>query len=172
MGESHFIEQVVGIDQLQSQTAMGWEVVERVEFDAPISYREQQVPPGGSYALSYTRTQIGRTVGFRIRLAADSPVATLAERVRALESANLLAARAKVEAEQALVVERARHQRTQADLKLAQECAETARADRERIVAVKRRLERDLGKIREHIGRKAFEEILPPTASAQGEEGR
>jgi hypothetical protein len=160
--ESHFIEQVVRIDDLHNKTSVGWEVVEKIEFDEPISYQDHHVQPGNSYPIPFTRTQIGRSVGFRVRLTVNSPVATLTERARALESEKYAAEQAKGSAEEVLDVERAKHQKTQAELKLAHEYSERSRKDRDQIEAIKRQLEADLGKIREHIGRKAFEEILPP----------
>lgn len=171
--EKRFIEQVVGPNDLYNQTSVGWEVVERFDHDEAFEIREP-VPPDQQqnygYQPTFTRTQLGRVSSFRIRRAVDSPIAALSEQVQSLHLQSRAEADGKKKAEESLGVEVTKHQRTRAELKAAQEYTERMRGEREQIESIKRQLERDLGKVREHIGRKLFDEILPPTAATQGKE--
>jgi hypothetical protein len=153
-GERHYIEQVVVMSDLHNQTSAGWEVVEKIEFDDQISYQEQQIQPGSSYPVPVTRIQIGRNVAFRCRRAVDSPVATLTEQVSKLQSQQWASENEKKRAEEALEAEKKAHQNTKCDLTRAREYTELQRKDKD--------------KIREYLGRKVFEEILPPQPKQEG----
>jgi len=62
----------------------------------------------------------------------------------------------------ALETEKAAHAKTKAQLEEQQKDNDRVRAAFQEANRSKRQLETDLGKIREHIGRKAFDEMLPP----------
>jgi len=86
------VEKIVQHLQLEAVTMEGWEVVESLSYDGVIEYVEQ-VPPdpmaSGYQPPRYiNRTQVGRLVGFRVRKKADAVLATLNQRISALQAAN------------------------------------------------------------------------------------
>jgi len=167
--EKHFIEDVVHMHDLARRTAEGWSVVERVEFDDAIPYTDNYVPApptNGGYSdgnpRSINRTALGRAVAFRIRRTADDIVAQLTEQVTQLKANVTKAFEEAQKATKAVENERAGHARTMAQL--AERLKENERLvlEHEKTKQAKRLLENDLGKVREHIGRKEFEAIIPP----------
>ena len=167
--DTRYEETTVRPDDLFTHTSVGWEVVERFEFDEPISFQEKMYSDGSAYSSGQReRVQIGRSVGFRVRRAVNSPISRLTKEVDnlraefAVETVNL------EKASKALEAERREHQQTKNDLKWACTQNDQARKEREKIEAIKRQLEADLGRVREYLGRKVFEEILPPKPKQEG----
>jgi hypothetical protein len=165
----HYVEQVVDPHVLHQMTMEGWEVVERFEEDQPISVQEtiQPRPDQGHYGTqNYTTQKLGRVALFRIRRRADSPVASLLADVTRLQHAERAAADTIKKLGEELEREKKAHQGTRQSLSYEQEAHGRQRKAREDVEAIKRQLEGDLGKVREHIGRKMFDEILPPKLPA------
>lgn len=169
--KEHFIEDVVGMHELFDRTRNGWVVVERLEHDGQVSFQDNIPPPAqsGNYPPPYppqqfTRYQIGRLVSFRIRRAEGDIIAMLTQ---ALDGANRqladMSEQLKRDA-QVLTAEKADHEQTKERLKARVHEEGTVRHENTVLSIANRKLEADLGKIREHIGKKLFEEIIPPVA--------
>lgn len=167
-----FVEMAIAPEDLTEHTTAGWEVVERFEFDEPITFQDSYIPQGQNYPQQVQRTQVGRSVGFRVRRAVDSPIAVLTAEIGALQAQRRTDEREKEKAAEALVAEQVKHQSTRTDLKLAHDFNARLAKERGQIEQIKHQLEADIGKIREHIGRKAFDEILsPPSPQSAKREG-
>lgn len=173
--QEHYVEQVVDMESLMTVTAEGWSVVERVEFDAPIPFNDSAPPSeavcqqhckNGSYGspspVFLGRSAIGRIVAFRVRKSGSTVIAQLNEQVAALSQQLRESADGKRKAEEALGFEQVNHQNTKIDLRSSRESTDRVRGELADVMKLRRRLEEDLGKVREAIGRRAFEEIVPP----------
>lgn len=177
MDEKHFVEDVVGMDRLREMTAAGWRVVERVEYDEPIDLMDTHVPPTppNGYApspIQIQRTAIGRTVAFRVRRLGDDMVAQLSEQAATLSQSLRKAGEDKRFADEAWGRERVEHESTKGRLRVESETSGRLREEVSLVTGLRRKLETDLGKIREAIGRKAYEEILPPQPAKHEERDR
>ena len=166
----HFIEQVIEPSQLWTWTSQGWSVVERLEFDAPIAFLDPVTPPTPAATNGYgyqtpppiTRYQVGRTIAFRVRQDANNLVADLTARVAELDRKLTEIKIQKNGDATALEAEKAEHAKTKARLEEQQKDNDRVRAAFQEANRSKRQMEVDLSKVREHIGRKAFDEILLP----------
>jgi hypothetical protein len=174
-GDAGFVEKVVREMDLELLTSQGWSVIERFDQDEPMDFSEEAlptIPPGqngycpqlnyqnGSVTLR--RAAIARRSFFRIR---QDRTAIVAELQAELTQARSTCAESKKTIETHLkAIDKAA-----GDLRIQQDDNKRLTDDRERVRTQLRdaqtlntKLERDIGKLREHIGRKMFDEILPP----------
>lgn len=165
-GKTPVVEKVVFAESLERCTSEGWEVVERLDHDGPIVYTCDEVLGSNTYPSRIQKMQIGRVVSFRVRQPAASLLAELHARISALELARRNAVSEANESAKKLVAEVAGHMETAASL--AKERAQTDRivSDLRRVETARSALEVDIGKLRDHIGRREFEKIIPPTPKA------
>lgn len=164
-GVQQYVECVVDLDQVADLTMQGWEVVERVEFDEPINFIDQALNPTQNQypaTIEVRRCALGKKVAFRVRKSGSEVLAQSAARIvqltNELAQANTVAKQAAAELE----AEKLNRRRDVAMLDDQRRATERVRGDLQTSTQLRQKLEADLGKIREHIGRKAFEEILPP----------
>jgi len=182
--EPHHIEKVIGPDGLLNATSSGWTVIERFEHDAPIQLFEMQPGSphpyhGGDSRMAYdppsihreppygstVKTAVGRVSAFRVRLSSACLVAELQADLEKFKEKVSLAAEAQRKVEEALKKKDAEHLKALETIEQLKAENGRVRTDRQQIEQCKRNLERDLGKIREQMGRKQFEEIIPPLAA-------
>jgi hypothetical protein len=180
MSEADYqVEKVVSMSDLARATSEGWQVVERIEYDAAIDFQDSYMPPAQpgfpSYPQSYTRGAIGRVVAFRVRRSGNDLVAKLTAQVGELMS-KVQEAEAEAGKELSeLADEKRRHELTKQHRDIATAESEKMRQRIEDVIDSNiklasrfSRVESDLAKVRDHIGRKAFEEILPPKLHEEG----
>lgn len=173
------VEMVIGAHDLESHTRDGWVVVERFEEDTLQFGRESVMPetppqPPGTYynqpvPISLERTYKLRSSYFRIRFPGPSALANARAKIGQLEAsvANFeRAGSAATEQRRKLELELT-HTKEDAERKLKPltEAAAATEAARDAAEAERCKLAEDLGKIREAIGTKAYEEILLPTVN-------
>jgi len=163
MSEEHFVERVVRAENLYAETSVGWEVVERFDHDEIITFQETVPQQSGTYGTnSYAQQKIGRVSSFRVRRAVNSPIEALHQQVCQLQTDVWREVERAKKAEKQLAD-------TKALLNEERQQTERLRKERKQIEEIKRQLETDLGKVREYLGRKAFEEILPPRPATEGQ---
>jgi|SRR5271166_91451 len=151
-------------DSLYDMTMQGWEVVERFDVDEPIPVREASLPAQQNgyqpNPIVLEHSQLGKRAYFRLRKSGDTIVCELNEQIIKLNQASSDAT-GKINA-LLKEIENLKGELTNSNskLKASGENYETLRKQRDQIEQVKRQLEGDIGKIREHIGRKMMDEIL------------
>ena len=174
--DAGFVEKVVREVDLELQTSQGWSVVERFDQDEPTDFCEEvlpTIPPGqnGYYPTSFNhqngsvtlrRAAIARRSFFRIRQDRTAIVAELHDELTQARSA-CEQAKTTIETQLKALDKAAGDLRIQQDdNKRLTEGRDGLRKQLADAHTLNAKLERDIGKLREHIGRKAFDEILPP----------
>jgi len=171
------VEKVVSGFELERVTSEGWTVVERFDQDEPMTLSREELPPprdtsgyNGYYPLlnqnngSVTLNTVGlaRKSFFRVRRDRSDIIVELQDELAT-------ARKEATDALKAVEEQRKNLSKWQSDLsaekeatKRQHEIVDGLRTQMSEANAAKAKLERDIGKLREHIGRKAFEEILPP----------
>ncbi len=153
-----------GTDPLYDMTMQGWEVVERFEIDEPITVREASVPAQQNgyqpNPIVLEHTQLGKQSYLRLRKSGDAIVCELNDQIVKLKSDNYNATGKLTELQKEIEKLKADSVQVQSRLKGSQDNYEALRKQKEQIEQIKRQLEGDIGKIREHIGRKMMDEIL------------
>lgn len=140
----------------------GWELVETVVQDSPMSVNRTLVVGNPPYTLSAYDQEVGRITRYLLRRRCDSPVAAARAAIVVAEAS---AARSALEAKEALEQLARVKERVEAltnDLEYSrkshQDKNDEIQAEKER----NQRLERDIGKIRRALGDLRMKEILEP----------
>ncbi len=174
--DAGFVEKVVREAELELLTSQGWSVIERFDQDEPMDFLEEAlptIPPGqtGYYPTSFNhqngsvtlrRAAIARRSFFRIRQDRTAIVAEIQDELTQARSA-CEQAKTTIETHLKALDKAAGDLRIQQDdNKRLTEGRDGLRKHLADAQTLNAKLERDIGKLREHIGRKAFDEILPP----------
>jgi len=149
---------------LMDLTTKGWEVVERFDVDEVIHTTEQVLPPmQNGYQpppTSITHEQIGKQAYLRLRKDGESVLGELSEQLETLKDARDSDLRRLGELDKEAAKLKAEIERLSENLTRSHESNEALRKQKDQIEQIKRQLEGDIGKIREHIGRKTMDEVL------------
>jgi hypothetical protein len=151
--------------ELDILTAQGWEVVERFEADEVFSLSDRVLPPAQNgyqppSTMSCTRQQIGKQSYFRIRKNGETVLSELNDRLTQLGVARTADLKRIEELDKEAAKLKADIERLSADLKSSYSSNESILKQKNQIEQIKRQLEGDIGKIREHIGKKMMDEVL------------
>jgi hypothetical protein len=140
------------------------EVVERFEMDEAIMLMEQiPAPPQNGYApppTTLNKTAIGRVSYLRLRKNGESILAETHSKLSLLAHEHSQEKRKNEELQKELDKIKKQVQQLESEQKLQSQRFTEECTRRQQIEQIKRQLEADLGKVREHIGRKTFEEVL------------
>jgi len=149
---------------LMDLTMKGWEVVERFDVDEVIHTTEQVLPPmQNGYqppATAVAHEQIGKQAYLRLRKNGESVIGELSEELSQLRLARESDLRRLGELDKEATKLKAEIDRLSETLKNSYESKEALRKQKDQVEQIKRQLEGDIGKIREHIGRKTMDEVL------------
>jgi len=149
---------------LHDMTMQGWEVVERFEVDEPIVISEQVMPPQQQGyqppPQELKHSQLGKRAYFRLRKSGNTIVEELNTQLETLRSCASGNEKKIEELQKEIEKLKVDGVQMQSRLKGSQDNCEALRKQKEQVEQIKRQLEGDIGKIREHIGRKMMEEIL------------
>ena len=174
------VEKVVTALELERVTREGWMVVERFDQDEPVPLTREELPPprdtssaysGGGYyptlnhnngSVTLNRTGLARQSFFRVRRDRSAIIVELQDDLKTSR-------KEASEALKSVEEQRKNVSKWQGELsaekevtKRQREVVDGLRSQINEANAAKAKLEGDIGKLREHIGRKTFEEILPP----------
>lgn len=161
------MERVCKETELADLTAMGWEVVERYEVQEPegVTRSHANNSPGG-YPFIMNDTELARHARFRLRLNEESAIAALSARINGLASEAQEARNAKSLADDARAKAEKERDRATTELNYEKEQSKRARIERDQAQNRIRKMETDLAAVREHFGKKAFDDALA-TAGAK-----
>lgn len=173
--EAGFVEKVVREVDLEGMTSQGWSVIERFDQDEPTDFCEEvlpTIPPGqnGYYptlnhqngSVTLRRAAMARRSFFRIRQDRTAIVAELQDQLTQARSVGE-ESKKTIETHLMALDKAAGDLRIQKDdNKRLTDGTDRVRKQLADAQALNAKLERDIGKLREHIGRKMFDEILPP----------
>jgi len=150
---------------LMDLTKEGWEVVERFDVDEVIQTSEQvlstmnqngyQSPP-----TTVMHEHIGKQAYFRLRKGGEIVIGELSEEISRLKLLHESDLRKIGELDQAAKKLETELTKVRASLESSYESNEVIRRQKDQIEQIKRQLEGDIGKIREHVGKKTMGEIL------------
>lgn len=159
------IEKVIGLEKLEEATLAGWEVVARFETDEAVPTSRMHVYEGqpnyyGPGKEVLYESAVGRVAKFHVRFDSASTLARLNDELLALKNALCSAKRNLEVSDKKTESLKKEGERLELELQRGVEDAKRLREKVRQTEDSKSRLEADLGKIRETIGRKAFQEIL------------
>jgi hypothetical protein len=150
---------VIDAKDVEAWTTQGWALVHPYQDHEVMTAHESQAVMGvGGYptTLATTKSHLGLVTRYLIRKAPDAVQEELRDRIRKLQNEAGLV----VELRRQLANVEAVHNETQKRLESSQQEVESIRKDREAFRASARKLETDLGKLREAIGAMKFNEIV------------
>jgi septal ring factor EnvC (AmiA/AmiB activator) len=159
------LEKVIDATQLEQLSRSGWSVVERFDEDEVVQLTETALPPNtqnyyhGSEII-LRKDAVARRSFFRMARDRSDVVAELDAQLAKLRS-DLASAETNRKQQDARIEQLTTNvSRLQGDANVAGQRADEVSRQLREANAVKTKLERDIGKLREHIGRQSFDQIL------------